>query len=364
MHYLLLQHPGHNRVYYESAAKMALAELQLACRLLQSPHSEPFLVDLEGIPYLALPTEAPLSEEDLALLSGRSFAFALYASTDPLPDPSAFGGSEGSQEGASLPPALRPQRLDYRPWLDHKISSLLKYPGKTNEHFTRMMIAVAELSAAHFPGEMRCLLDPVAGKGTTLFEGLARGFHVYGIEQDKKALHECEVFFRQYLDREGLKHRSDRRRISGAGKKDAVFIREYEVARSRDEFKEEDGRRRLGLVTGDTRRTAAYFKRQKFHYLVGDLPYGIAHASKGKQKQSRNPGQLLEESIPAWYQVLHPGGCLVMAWNSHLMEHRDLAALFGAGGFEVKLGGPYANFEHRVDRAIKRNILVALKAAT
>ena len=31
MNYLILQYPGHNWVYYQSADKLAIAELEIAC---------------------------------------------------------------------------------------------------------------------------------------------------------------------------------------------------------------------------------------------------------------------------------------------------------------------------------------------
>lgn len=368
MRYLILQHPGHNRVYYKSAGPMALAELQLACLRMHGDTDEPRLVRIAGIPYLAFETDAPLSGADLELLSGLSFVFAL------------FRQEGGSEESAPLLPLER----IHRPYLDEKISSMLKYPGKTNELFTRMMISVAWLSSdlvrSKEPGsksvappqEKISLLDPVAGRGTTLFEGLARGWDSYGIEQDKHAVHEASVFFRKFLETERLKHSYQQRRIHGAARADAIFLQEYSFSLNKDEFKEDRHRRSLGLVSGDCRDAGAYFKKQRFHLLVGDLPYGIAHGNKagGKHgkagktpavKNTRNPSTLLEESLPGWYRILLPGGTLCLAWNSHLISRELMQEKIAAAGFEPCAAGPYEQFEHRVDQSIRRDIVVARK---
>ena len=81
MYYLILQHPGHNRVYFNSADKLALAELKLASRRLSSyPKEEPNVVRIEDIRYLAIETQVELIESDLEIISRLSFVFALFKS--------------------------------------------------------------------------------------------------------------------------------------------------------------------------------------------------------------------------------------------------------------------------------------------
>ena len=64
------------------------------------------------------------------------------------------------------------------------LSNRLKYSGKTNETFTRLMLNIALYSSTHFtnqsdplksPYPTLNLLDPLCGRGTTLFEGLILG---------------------------------------------------------------------------------------------------------------------------------------------------------------------------------------------
>ena len=76
--YLILQHPGHNRVYYNLSGPLALAELKVASTRLNVTSSAIEIIDIEGIRYLSLTTEDELTTLDLELLSRLSFVFALF----------------------------------------------------------------------------------------------------------------------------------------------------------------------------------------------------------------------------------------------------------------------------------------------
>ena len=52
---------------------------------------------------------------------------------------------------------------------------------------------------------------------------------------------------------------------------------------------------------------------------------------------------------------------LVLAWNTLVFPRAEMAALLADQGFEVKAGGPYDRFSHRVDQAIRRDIITAVK---
>ena len=227
-----------------------------------------------------------------------------------------------------------------------------------------MMINVALLSSDFDYSENIKILDPVAGKGTTLFEAAVSNFDVYGIEIEPKAVHEVTVFFKKYLEMERLKHSSTKRQVFGTNKSNAVFIQEFEYARSKEEFKSQDLIKKLGIVNGNSKEADKYFKNEDFHLIVGDLPYGIVHGNTGAKKTetiTRNPSELLSDCIPAWYKVLKKGGVIVMAWNSFLVSRQKLADIFHENGFEVLNQVSYNEFEHMVDKSIKRDILVAKK---
>jgi len=347
MEYLLLQHPGHNRVYYNEARKLALAELQLASERLSVSCSDIKIIEIAGVRYLSLTTNKEISQKDLAVLSRLSFLFALFKKS-------------GGEDQISLIP-LQKDELQF---IDNKISSILKYQGKTNELFTRMMVNVALLSSNFDYEDNISLLDPVAGKGTTLFEASVYGFNAYGIELEAKSVHETTIFFKKYLERERIKHTADKRQVAGTSKKDAVLMSEFSYAFSKEQFKSYENQKKLGLVCGNTKDADLYFKKNQFHLLVGDLPYGIVHGNTTNKRSAsitRNPSELLSESLQQWYKVLKKGGIVIVAWNSFLASRAKMAALFSKSGFEVLDSEPFQNFEHMVDKSIKRDVVVAKK---
>lgn len=347
MNYLLLQHPGHNRVYYNVADKLALAELKIACSRLKVTCSEIKISEIKGVRYLAFSTTEYLGTEDLNLLSKLSFIFALFQ-------------LEEINGKTFLSPI---QKISYE-YLDPKISTLLKYQGKTNELFTKMMLNVALLSGDFNYSDNITLLDPVAGKGTTLFEAAVYGMNSYGIEVESKLVHETGIFFKKFLERERMKHLFSKKQVSGSGKANAVNMLFFEYAKSKQEFKTPDTIKTLGLVTGNSKNAFNYFKNEKFHLIVGDLPYGIVHGNKGKNSSSsvtRNPSELLDECLPQWYKVLKKGGTIVLAWNSFLVSRVKLSEKFVQHQFDVLTQSPYDEFEHMVDKSIKRDIIVAKK---
>jgi hypothetical protein len=302
---------------------------------------------LEGLRYLSFSTKSVLNEHDISIISRLSFVFAIFI-------------LEKSDEKTQLIPV---QKTNYE-HLDGKISSLLKYQGKTNELFTKMMVNVALLSSNFSYSDSIQLLDPVAGKGTTLFEGLIYGHDVCGIELESKFVHETSVFFKKFLETERLKHTFDDRRIFGRKKSEAVNIREFSFAFSKEAFKSGEQVRNLGLINGNSKDAFQYFKKEMFHLIVGDLPYGIVHGNSGKKKANsltRNPSELLTECLPGWKGILKKGGTMVLAWNAFLISRQKLVKIFRDHGLEVLSDAPFDQFDHMVDKSIKRDIIVAKK---
>src|SRR5262249_10936303 len=112
----------------------------------------------------------------------------------------------------------------------------------------------------------------------------------------------------------------------------------------------------------DTVRAPEFFRPETFHLLVADLPYGIQHGSRTADRGlARSPLDLLGLAVPAWSRLLKPGGALGISLNT-LVARREAAAKILCGyGLYVAGAGPYLRFEHRVDQAINRDILVARK---
>ncbi len=345
--YLILQHPGHNRVYYNLSGPLALAELKVASNRLTVASDSIEIVTIENIRYLSLATEDELTELDLELLSRLSFVFALFE-------------LEKIDERSFLKPILK---KDYE-YVDSKISSLLKYAGKTNELFTKMMINVGLLSSNFNFEDNIQLLDPVAGKGTTLYEGSIYGFNVTGIEIDPKSTQAIQLFFKKYLETERYKYSTEKKQVFGKSKGEATYTDQFEYAKNKIEFKSDHTRKSLNIITGSTLNTVDYVKNSYFNLIVGDLPYGVAHGNSLDKKSAsitRNPAELLEASLPGWFKVLKKGGVVVIAWNAFVISRNRLSDLFVQHGFKVLTKSPYNEFEHMVDRSIKRDIVVAKK---
>ncbi len=345
MRYAILVHPGHNRVYFETALKLSLSEFDIAAKKFGVPCESPQNQSIGGVEYLVFETAGELSEADIKIVSELSFVYAVFA-----------------LEGEDVELRLRPiMRTDER-FVDESIGRMLKYTGKTNEIFTRMLINIARYSQPC--DEPLKLLDPLAGKGTTLFEGLIKGYDVYGIEIGDKVTMEAVRFLQKFLESAKYKFDYKSLHISGANKSFSAQRNTFEIARNRQEQK--DGKSKTAeLIAGNAQFAAQYYKKNFFHMIVGDLPYGVQHANVTDEKQSaitRSPAELLKVCLTGWVEVLRPGGCMVFSWNSNVLARDKMAELFEKKGLTVLNEGPYAQFEHRVDQAILRDIIVAKKS--
>jgi SAM-dependent methyltransferase len=329
--------PGHNRVYFNTSRILSLNELsavKLSAGLMNIREEI-----LGGVPYLLFETETEITTSDLVRLSRLSFTFAIYNLRDG---------------------ALVPLNKDNSYWFGDDISTILKYTGKTNELFTRLMINLAVTHCAFDYNDNLNVLDPLCGKGTTLFESLLLGYNSYGIELDVKPAHEAYVFFKKYLETARYKHESHTEKTGGqdeAGKKFSATRYQLELARSKDDWR--DGRvLKWEIISGDTRHGNTYHKKNSFHLIVGDLPYGVQHGSK-TQGMSRNALALVKEALPVWLKLLKPGGVIVLAWNLFLIPRKELAGLFESHGLVIPDGTD--GFKHRVDQAIERDVIVGKK---
>lgn len=346
MIYGLMTNPGHNRVYYEASKSMALAELEIACRCFETQCRDLAPIEVEGISLVSFRAEHPLTEKDMLLLSRLSFVFAIFA-LEPREDGYVF-----------LP--IRKRRTGV---MNDDVNTILKYSGKTNELFTRMMMNVGLLSGS-FGGEPHIsVLDPVAGKGTTLFEAAISGWNACGIEIGEKPVHEMCVFFRKYLETGKFKHVMAQERISGEDKRFRSEMTRFEYSVSK-EAQKAGVKQVLCMVEGDGQYANHYFRREQFHMIVGDLPYGVQHGSHSQTVSpslTRNPRELVKACLPAWLEVLKPGGTIVLAWNQFVLERETFASVFRIKGLTVLNDPPYDKFMHRVDQAINRDMIVVRK---
>jgi SAM-dependent methyltransferase len=352
-HYAFLILPSHNRVYADAAPSMARAELGvLSAALPDGWIAEDSIAEtvIGGVPYVTFESNG-LSQRDAALLANLSSLYALFEVAGEL---------------------LRPVPLRRLDRFDDDLLSILKYVGKTNEQFTKLLLNVTLASSA-FAGELSSpggrrlvVLDPLCGRGTTLNQALMYGFDAYGTDLDRRDVEAYAVFIQRWLKDKRLKHQAD---FSPVRRDRQVVARRLlaEFAASKEEYKA-GYVQRLDVVEADTTRVAEFFRRESADLVVTDLPYGIQHGSHvlgrvrpGERGLARSPLDLLAAAAPAWAKALRPGGALGISWNTHVARREDAAGAIAATGLEVLDSDPYHGFRHRVDQAITRDILIARK---
>lgn len=332
MKYTILLWPHANARYRNEARKLALAELAVMLGRL-APDARFQAADAAGMPAVALEREAPLSDDCLAALREHSLLYGLFA------------GGEGE--------ALRPVAGRAQPYLGEDLPGILKYKGKTNELFTQMLVNVALYSGEYWRrgAEVR-LLDPMCGKGTTLFVGANRGWSCVGSDVDRAELREAEQFFKRYLEYHRFKHAVARDALTLPGGRSAQGVR-FSFSDTADNFKR--GRAAsLRLVNLDAADVRAAFGARAFHAIVCDLPYGVQHASRGASLE-----RLMALSLPAWREALAPGGTVAVSFNAQTLKPAEVRGWMARAGLEPLEDGPYLEFSHWVEQAVTRDVAVA-----
>lgn len=337
--YAILYYPSHNRVYFNSSIEMAESELSLIafdCNIIESSITQ---TTINGLGVLVFSTHHPLSDTAICKLYARSFCYALFEVIDE-----------------SL---LKPIKKLTTPRFDDDFTSILKYPGKTNEVFTQLLTNVALAACQTNTKDMPYVLDPVCGRGTTLLTLLSRGISCAGVDIDKRSIHAFDVFLKRYLREHRWKHTITHSGTTLPNNEKADYYL-YQMGENKSVFQSKNALN-LKLIRGNTRFTNRYFKKQSFDMIVGDLPYGIFHGNTTPKGVMRNPKSLLAAALPAWVSVLKPNGVVALSWNTHLLSREDAEWLFEDNGLTLFCEYPYTNFEHVVDQSITRDIIVGIK---
>ncbi|WP_420176892.1 TRM11 family SAM-dependent methyltransferase [Luteococcus sp. OSA5] len=330
--HLILLAPSANRVYAGEATELAAAELAI---------SAPFVRDVAprtvaGVDYLAFQADQ-LDDEQLQALARQSAVLALFGVQDEL---------------------LRPVELPDCLNLSDDLVTIPKYPGKTNEQFTRLLMNVTLASVEHEPTAPLAVLDPLAGRGTTLLVAWMLGHHGYGVEGDAKSVEQMSAYLKTWLRRKRVKHTAEmtpvRREGKSIGKRFDATLKDQQLE--------------LTVFTGDTRQSQYLYGKKKFDAIVTDAPYGVVHGAHQTSdvrgvagKRDRSPAGLLGEALPVWASQLKTGGALGLSWNTHGLTREDLSAMMEANGLTPKHGPDWLRFGHRVDSSIHRDLMVAVK---
>ena len=328
--YQLRAHPN---VRYQQSL-LSLSQKELACMLAAcgiEAEVQPRI--LGGAPFLCF--EAPaLSPEQQAFLCGLSCLYMTAA-----------------LEGGLLRPLDQPLRASFLP---ADMPEVLKYKGKTNADFTQLMINLALSAGGQWRTPKPLILDPMCGRGTTLFCALIRGMDAVGVETDKKSLHEGLTYARKWLQYHRIKHTSETGSLTLGGGRSAPSV-SVRMA--------QDGQTlSFDMIQADTRDAGQMLKKRPAHALIADLPYGVQHAPRENGHIS-GFAALLSQALPAWRQALRPGCAAAIAFNTYTLKRSELEKLACQAGFVLPDPTRYSDFSHWVEQAVNRDVLVALNPA-
>lgn len=333
--YALLTLDSSNRLYASHAGDLLVAELLAVSTALHAEIDDVAAITLGGIGYVVF-TASTLDDHDRFIVSNLSTVRALF---ELLPDE-----------------LLRPIELDPLAYFASDLVTIQRYPGKTNEQFTHLVLnlAVAASTAAaarSSQGRPVRVLDPVAGRGTTLNRALTYGYNASGIEITAADVDQYRTFITTYLKNKRVKH-----------KKTEQNVRKGQHAGTHRTTVRIGGGQQLELIKGDTTTAAALFPAKSFDALVADLPYGVHHRAATPSGRGRSPYELLDASLDGWHHVMRSGAAIALAFNTKTLARREVTELFRAHGFDT-VGHPQS-FEHIVDRSITRDVAVARKTGS
>jgi len=339
MKYGIQLYPHANQRYVESIKSLSINELMVILSSNKQLISDVKYEQFGGLELLCFLAE-DLSDFMLAKIYMHSSLLAIYE----------------VREDQTLLPLME----KYATYFSNDIANILKYQGKTNEMFTDLMINVGVFSSTYREqyNEPLAILDPMCGKGTTMFKSLIKGYHSAGIDIDKDFHAEIENFLKRYMKHANRKYSMNKTSYEIPNKKRALKTT-VETANTNDNYKAKDTRT-IQFVLGEGKHAVTYFGKKKFNVIVADLPYGVQHQGENSGKRS-SVLDIIDESLTDWISTLKVGGTIVLAYNNKSFSKEELRSVFEFHNLIVLDGGPYDGFEHWVEQAITRDIMVARK---
>lgn len=341
--YALLLKASANRVYGAAAFDLARAEL---LSMAQASGALVERIDREviaGVDYLVATVASPLAERQVEMWSNLSSLHALF-----------------EVDGARFVPVpIAPLAR-----VDEDIVTIQRYPGKTNEAFTHLLVNMALIESGDaferlLRGERLMIIDPVCGRGTTLNRAALYGMDACGIEVDQRDAEAYTQFLLIWLKDKRLKHQLEQARLRRGRGTPA-----HRITVTYGHGKDRSTHRFIDVIHDDTRAARTHLKARSADLMACDLPYGVQHGStQGGDHRERGPAALLAEALPVWFDVLRPGAALALAWNLNTLKRVRLARLLRDARFELRSAEDDESFVHRVDRAIRRDVLVAARPA-
>ena len=338
MRYAMLLKPHANVRYRQSLEKLAKIELECMLQAWGLEDAQVCMEQMAGEPFLVFETDK-MTDEAWHEISRHS-SICLAAQT-----------GEG---GALIPIARNVQGV-----LPDDLPHVLKYKGKTNADFTYLMLHCAKAASAFAKADTPLrVLDPMCGKGTTLFCAICEGNNAVGIETDLKSMQEADTYYARFLKLHRLKHKrtEQSRTLPKGGNAHSVA---FEAAADAQAMKQGETIT-LEMINGDAARAAEMIKPNSVHLIVSDLPYGVQHAPKENGGMSAL-GRLLRRVAPGCVKALRPGGAMAFSFNLNSLRRKEVEQVLAEAGLEVLTEGPYADFSHWVEQAVDRDVVVARK---
>jgi SAM-dependent methyltransferase len=338
--YLILISPSANRVYADTSVQLMQREIQVFNdAVLDGKVHELSETTVGGVPYISMRADE-LTDTDIAFLSNLSSLYALFEVRGEL---------------------LRPLVLAPLDKFSSDLLTIQKYSGKTNEHFTKLLLNVAAVStdSPHdfLIGALK-VVDPICGRGTTLNQAMMYGFDVSGLDLDRKDFEAYSAFIVTWLKNKRIKHQAEvvpiRRNREQLGRR-----LEISFGVTKEQYKAGEVLK-ITYVNADTLRSSEFFKANSFDVLVADTPYGVQHGSH-EEKLHRSPLHLLERAVPDWVKLVRPGGTIGLSWNTYVVRRDELTAILNDNDLDVLDSTGFDGFQHRVDQAINRDLVVARK---
>ncbi|MBS7527575.1 hypothetical protein KHM83_12895 [Fusibacter paucivorans] len=331
MDYGILRLPHQNSRYDEATEKLMAHELAIVMNGIGQAYIAKGYQSFGSIELFVFNVSEALSERVFSALERLSSRLALFEISGDW---------------------LKPVESYWSPYMRSDFASILKYSGKTNEAFTGMMINIGIFSS-DFAGDFNMPLtvfDPMSGRGTTLYKALMVGYHATGVELNKQDAVEMNQYVKRYLKYHHYKHETLHQTIVKDGKQ---YGTKYTIttADTKEHYKAGE-QRSLQFASGDTVMSNLYHKKRHAHVLVTDLPYGVQHSGKVVMT-------LLQKALPVWHAMLKTGGVAVVAYNTYHLDRAVLVDAFKAAGYNVMTEAPYDDFEHWVEQAVNRDIIVA-----
>ncbi len=337
--YTIMCHPQALKTYKQEAAAILCYELKAVAEAANINILDADIKDIAGVSYLSFSCENEPPDIFISALARLSGFFALFEVRSDM---------------------LLPKQADARYTFMQNMPALLKYKGKTNELFTRLMINLAQSVCTTDTEGAKTILDPVAGKGTTLYDAMMLGYNAVGIEQSVKYYEESGVFCAKFMQSERLKHTTRKEKITDDKARKIADAFTLEFAKDKKTLNSKDAGW-FKIFAGDMRDAKKFVKRNSVDMIVGDLPYGVQHASRNSSGRARGAQQLIAEAMPALSDLLKKGGALVLSFNEYTTSKENLGQILEKNGFIVLKKDEYSNYRHMVDSSIKRNLIVALK---